>query len=112
MDYLPLVVDVRDRLIVVVGGGSIAARQVELLLRASARVRIVSPTLDAELSGEDTLQGRASFEPRTELEAILRAPDDDGIARACNLILESFDPPAAALQPAKVRRDPTAGGWS
>src|SRR5512139_1587496 len=50
MDYLPLFVDVRDRLIVVVGGGSIAARKVELLLRASARVRVVSPALDAELA--------------------------------------------------------------
>jgi len=50
MDYLPLFVDVRDRLIVVVGGGSIAGRKVELLLRASARVRVVSPTLDAELT--------------------------------------------------------------
>jgi len=50
MDYLPLFVDVRDRLIVVVGGGSIAARKVELLLRASARVRLVSPRLDAELA--------------------------------------------------------------
>ena len=67
---------------------------------------------DVPVSGEDTLQGRTSFVPRTELEALLRAPDDEGIARACNLILESFDPPPAALQPSKVRRDPTAGGWS
>jgi uroporphyrin-III C-methyltransferase / precorrin-2 dehydrogenase / sirohydrochlorin ferrochelatase len=50
MDYLPLFVDLRDRLVVVVGGGSVAARKVELLLRAHARVRIVSPALDPELA--------------------------------------------------------------
>src|SRR5688572_9474610 len=49
MDYLPLFLDVRERLILVVGGGPVAARKVDLLLRANARVRVVSPTLCDEL---------------------------------------------------------------
>ncbi|HEV7631410.1 MAG TPA: siroheme synthase CysG [Steroidobacteraceae bacterium] len=50
MDYLPIFVDIRDRLVVVVGGGVVAARKVEHLLKAHARVRVVAPTLGAELT--------------------------------------------------------------
>ncbi|MEO7775259.1 MAG: NAD(P)-dependent oxidoreductase, partial [Steroidobacteraceae bacterium] len=49
MDYLPIFVDVRERLIVVIGGGAVAARKVELLLKAHARVRVIAPLLHAEL---------------------------------------------------------------
>ncbi|MEY4762328.1 MAG: hypothetical protein RLZZ200_2184 [Pseudomonadota bacterium] len=50
MDYLPIFVDLRDRLVVVVGGGVVAARKVEHLLTSQARVRVVSPALHAELA--------------------------------------------------------------
>jgi uroporphyrin-III C-methyltransferase/precorrin-2 dehydrogenase/sirohydrochlorin ferrochelatase len=49
MDYLPVFLDVRDRLVVVVGGGAVAARKIQLLLQAGARVRVVAPALVAEL---------------------------------------------------------------
>jgi uroporphyrin-III C-methyltransferase/precorrin-2 dehydrogenase/sirohydrochlorin ferrochelatase len=49
MDYLPIFVDVRERLIVVIGGGAVAARKVELLLKAHARVRVIAPQLHSEL---------------------------------------------------------------
>ena len=49
MDYLPIFVDLRERLVVVVGGGAVAARKVEQLLQAHARVRVVAPGLCAEL---------------------------------------------------------------
>ena len=45
--------DLRDRLTLVVGGGAVAARKVELLLGAGARVRVVAPELPiATTSGE------------------------------------------------------------
>ncbi len=50
MDYLPIFVDLRDRLVVVVGGGVVAFRKVEHLLKSQARVRIVSPDLHADLA--------------------------------------------------------------
>jgi uroporphyrin-III C-methyltransferase/precorrin-2 dehydrogenase/sirohydrochlorin ferrochelatase len=50
MDYLPIFVDVRDRLVVVVGGGHVAQRKTEHLLKAHARVRVVAPQLCAELA--------------------------------------------------------------
>ena len=49
MEYLPIFVDLRDRLVVVVGGGVVAARKIDHLLAARARVRVVSPALGDEL---------------------------------------------------------------
>ena len=49
MDYLPLFADLKQRPVLVVGGGEVAARKVELLQRAGAEVRIVAKTLSAEL---------------------------------------------------------------
>jgi len=49
MDFLPIFLDVRQRLAVIIGGGEVAARKAELLLQAGARVRIVAPALGAAL---------------------------------------------------------------
>jgi uroporphyrin-III C-methyltransferase/precorrin-2 dehydrogenase/sirohydrochlorin ferrochelatase len=50
MDFLPIFLDVRDRLVVVVGGGVVAHRKCEHLLKAHARVRVVAPELCADLA--------------------------------------------------------------
>ena len=62
MDYLPLFLDVRERLILVVGGGPVAARKVDLLLRANARVRVVAPVLCDELAAFRDA-GRLDYRP-------------------------------------------------
>lgn len=49
MDFLPIFLAVRNRRAVVVGGGAVAARKVELLLDAGAKVRVVAPALSGEL---------------------------------------------------------------
>ncbi|AEI37980.1 MAG: siroheme synthase CysG [Zymomonas mobilis subsp. pomaceae] len=49
MDYLPLFADLKQRPVLVVGGGEVAARKIRLLRQAGARVKIVSKTLTAEL---------------------------------------------------------------
>lgn len=49
MDYLPVFLDLAGRSVVVVGGGAVAARKIELLLKAHARVRVVAPRLHPEL---------------------------------------------------------------
>jgi len=49
MDHLPVFLKLSGRAAVVVGGGRIAARKVELLRRSGARVTVVSPELDQEL---------------------------------------------------------------
>ena len=50
MDYLPICVDLKDRIAVVFGGDEVAARKARLLLQAGARIRIVAPVLDSELA--------------------------------------------------------------
>jgi uroporphyrin-III C-methyltransferase/precorrin-2 dehydrogenase/sirohydrochlorin ferrochelatase len=59
MQNLPIFVDMRDRPAVVVGGGVVAARRAEFLVRAGARVRVFA----AEL-GEDffELRDRPNFQ--------------------------------------------------
>lgn len=52
MNYLPIFFDVRNCNCLVVGGGEIAARKIALLLRAGARVTVISPQLGAELTGQ------------------------------------------------------------
>ncbi|CNH87029.1 siroheme synthase CysG [Yersinia pekkanenii] len=49
MDYLPLFADMKKRPVLVVGGGEVAARKIELLHRAGAQVRVVAQTLSSEL---------------------------------------------------------------
>ena len=49
MDYLPLFADIRHKPVLVVGGGDVAARKIELLRRAGARVQVVSQSLCDEL---------------------------------------------------------------
>jgi uroporphyrin-III C-methyltransferase/precorrin-2 dehydrogenase/sirohydrochlorin ferrochelatase len=47
MDYLPILLRVRSRFAVVIGGGTVAARKAELLLKCGARVCLVAPELAA-----------------------------------------------------------------
>ena len=49
MGYIPIFLDVTGRECVVVGGGEVAARKVEALLEAGARVTVVSPSLSPAL---------------------------------------------------------------
>lgn len=45
VNYLPIMLDVKDQRIVVVGGGAVAERKVGALLEAGASVIVVSPSL-------------------------------------------------------------------
>ncbi len=49
MDYLPLFIDLKQRPVLVVGGGTVATRKITQLLRAGAQVRVVAQTLTPEL---------------------------------------------------------------
>ncbi|WED28218.1 siroheme synthase [Vibrio sp. DW001] len=45
MQYFPLFLDLNNKPVLVVGGGEVASRKIESLLRANAKVTIVSPDL-------------------------------------------------------------------
>jgi uroporphyrin-III C-methyltransferase/precorrin-2 dehydrogenase/sirohydrochlorin ferrochelatase len=49
MDYLPVFLQLRGARVVIVGGGRIAARKAELLLRTGARLVVVAPELREDL---------------------------------------------------------------
>jgi uroporphyrin-III C-methyltransferase/precorrin-2 dehydrogenase/sirohydrochlorin ferrochelatase len=49
VDYLPLFADVKDRPVLVVGGGDVAARKIAFLRRAGARVMVVTKHLEPSL---------------------------------------------------------------
>ena len=49
MDYLPIFLQLRGRPVLVVGGGRVAARKVDLLRRTGARITIVAPDILDEL---------------------------------------------------------------
>jgi uroporphyrin-III C-methyltransferase/precorrin-2 dehydrogenase/sirohydrochlorin ferrochelatase len=49
MDYLPIFIQLRGSPAVVVGGGNVALRKVDLLLKAGARVTVIAPKLHEEL---------------------------------------------------------------
>jgi uroporphyrin-III C-methyltransferase/precorrin-2 dehydrogenase/sirohydrochlorin ferrochelatase len=49
MNFLPIFYNISGKPCLVVGGGAIAVRKVELLLKAKGRVRVVAPEIDARI---------------------------------------------------------------
>jgi uroporphyrin-III C-methyltransferase/precorrin-2 dehydrogenase/sirohydrochlorin ferrochelatase len=67
MDYLPVFLRLEGKPVVVVGGGDVAARKVQWLLKAGARVRLIAPEVNAALAqraGAAELTHRAGGLPR------------------------------------------------
>ncbi len=60
MDFLPIFMDVRDRVCLIVGGGEVAARKVQMLLRAGAEVDVVAPELGSTMQ-EMQQQGQVNW---------------------------------------------------
>lgn len=121
MKFLPIFLDVRDKPCLVVGGGGIAARKVFLLLRAGARVTVVSPELCHELqekqhSGEIEYQAR-TFEP-SDIEqpmVVIAATDNESVnrevselAKAKNIPVNVVDAPELCTftMPSIIDRSP------
>ena len=68
--YYPVSLDLRDRPCLVVGGGPVAEGKVEGLLRAGARVTVVSPALTERLASW-AKEGRIVHHPREYADADL-----------------------------------------
>lgn len=116
----PLLVDLRDRPCLVVGGGGVAARRAESLVEAGARVSVVAPRLEAALRAlvddgrvgvwrdRDYAPGDADGQllvvAATDDPQVNRRVGDD--ARAAGALVNRADEPAAGdvVMPAVVRR--------
>lgn len=76
MDFLPVFLNIKNQPCLVVGGGEIAARKVGLLLRAGARVTVVSPLLNdalTELRKAGEIQHRAAHFQESDLAGTVLA---------------------------------------
>ncbi|MCU0765769.1 MAG: siroheme synthase CysG [Gammaproteobacteria bacterium] len=109
MELFPLFLRVRDRLGVVVGGGEVASRKVELLCQAGARVRVVSPALAPTL---------ARLAADGVIDHVARAFEDGDTAGAALVVAGTSDPATnrrvaaeakAANLPVNVVDDPDEG---
>lgn len=101
MDYLPIFLRVQNRLGVVIGGGAVAARKAELLLKCGARVRLVAPELAP--SAVELLHQPTSAAQMTYVCAPFAAHHLEGAA----LVMAATDSDALNAQVARLAR---AGG--
>jgi uroporphyrin-III C-methyltransferase/precorrin-2 dehydrogenase/sirohydrochlorin ferrochelatase len=117
MDTLPIFLKLEDRLAVVIGGGTVAARKVELLHRAGARIRVVAPELCAALATAtaDIAHVERRFQPDDldGADLVIAATDDRDVnaavataARARHLPVNVVDSPdlCSFIMPAIVDR--------
>ena len=74
MGYYPVLLDLTDRRCVVVGGGIIAGRRVDGLVKAGARVTVISPRLAPALAAL-VAEGLVEHEPREYREGDLDGTD-------------------------------------
>ncbi len=95
MDYLPIFLRVQNRLAVVIGGGAVAARKAELLLKCGARVRLVAPELAADT--RELLRQHAAAAQMTHLNAPFAAHHLEGAA----LVIAATDSDAINAQVAR-----------
>lgn len=121
MQYLPVFLDLRDRPVLLAGGGAVAARKLQALLRAGARVRVVAPAIEAAVVAQATPAGvdlqRRRFEPADVDGAwlVIAATDDAGVnaavaaaAHARGIWVNVVDDGAGSscLMPAIIDRSP------
>jgi uroporphyrin-III C-methyltransferase/precorrin-2 dehydrogenase/sirohydrochlorin ferrochelatase len=121
MQYFPVFFDLHAKPCLVVGGGEVAARKAALLLRAGARVTVVSPalgeSLQARLANGEITQVARHFEDQ-DLEGctlVVAATDDEAVnrrvselAQARNLPVNVVDQPelCSFIVPSMIDRSP------
>ncbi|MVT02807.1 uroporphyrinogen-III C-methyltransferase [Enterobacter sp. 10-1] len=85
MDYLPLFAELKERPVLVIGGGEIAERKIMFLRRAGAKVQIVAAALSDELAGlverqEITWRAEAFQEQQIDdVFLVIAATEDDAL---------------------------------
>jgi uroporphyrin-III C-methyltransferase / precorrin-2 dehydrogenase / sirohydrochlorin ferrochelatase len=121
MDYLPVFLQLRERPVLVVGGGRVAARKVELLRRTGASITVVAPQLvdelrelatEGKLRHFDTVFAPQHVDGTAAVVAATGVPEVNAAvsaaAREQNIPVNVVDDPAAStfIFPAIVDRSP------
>ena len=127
MEYLPLFFDLKNRPVLLVGGGDVALRKARLLTRAGALIHVIAPevceevrTLVEQSGGEielgkyrqSLLKGRVLVVAATDNQSLNESISFD--ARAANVPVNVVDSPALCtfIFPAIVDRSPIVVGIS
>ncbi|MDH3446833.1 MAG: siroheme synthase CysG [Gammaproteobacteria bacterium] len=121
MKFLPVFYNISERRCLVVGGGAIAARKAELLLRANGRVRVVASEVGDRVR-EMASDGRLEFEQREfllqdlhDVVCVIAATDDadvnakiSNLAQSRNIPVNVVDNPdlCSFIMPSMIDRDP------
>jgi len=121
MELLPIFLDVKNKLCLVVGGGETAVRKIATLRRAGAAVRVVSPRLDESLD-KLAATGAVTYTQRpfeaadlTGALLVIAATDDPivnrqiaDIAKQRGIPVNVVDQPAACsfIMPSVIDRSP------
>ncbi len=123
MDFLPIFLNVKEKLCLVVGGGEVARRKAGVLLDAGARVRVVAPHIEPSLSGQadvECIVARFEAEHLSDVVLVVAATDDRSVntqvselARARNIPVNVVDDPALCsfIMPAILDRSPLMVGF-
>jgi uroporphyrin-III C-methyltransferase/precorrin-2 dehydrogenase/sirohydrochlorin ferrochelatase len=121
MKYLPIFLNIGDKHCLVVGGGSIAVRKIELLLKADAKIQLVAKDLCSSMSTLQQLHGFESFVRGFEesdldnVDLVIAATNDrrlnadiSSLAKARHLPVNVVDDPdlCSFIMPSIVDRNP------
>jgi len=113
----PILLDVSERLIVIVGGGSVAVRKATGLLEAGAtRVRVVAPEIDSRMPARvELIREPYRTEHLEDAQIVFAATNspqvNNAVWRDCDkrgILVNQVDDPAASdfTTPAQLRRGP------
>lgn len=119
MRYLPLHFDLKDRTVLVVGGGELARRKIALVLKTGARVELIAPEIKPELL--EILKGHRIHQRKYEADImgtqalVIAATDSSAVnadvsrdARSIGIPVNVVDAPdlSTVIFPAIIDRDP------
>lgn len=124
MDFLPIFFDVKSKLCLVVGGGSIGTRKAGVLLEAGAKVRVVAPQISDELLAQKNAQAVIAPFDASHLDGValvIAATNDRNVnrqvselAKAKNIPVNAVDDPelCSFIMPAILDRSPLMVAFS
>jgi uroporphyrin-III C-methyltransferase/precorrin-2 dehydrogenase/sirohydrochlorin ferrochelatase len=124
MNFLPIFLDVKNKLCLIVGGGEVAKRKAGVLLAAGAKVRVVAPEIIPELAqerGVEAIVARFSTQHLEGVALVIAATNDRSTnrqvseaARSRNIPVNVVDDPelCSFIMPAILDRSPLMVAFS
>jgi uroporphyrin-III C-methyltransferase/precorrin-2 dehydrogenase/sirohydrochlorin ferrochelatase len=124
MDFLPIFLNVKDKLCLVVGGGGVARRKASLLVNAGARVKVVAPELSATFADIPDIEHVAEYFQSAHLDGavlVIAATGDSAVnrdilqhAQARNIPVNVVDNPKLStfIMPSVLDRSPLMVAFS